>query len=217
MKKILILALLQISTFYAFSQKYLSEIQAFEAKDSIDMPASGKILLVGSSTFRLWTTFKEDLKEFPVINRGFGGSQMSDLNFFFERIVTKYQPKVILVYEGGNDLNAGESPDSIFREFKEFVQKVKKRLPNTVVGFCSVRPSLARTHIIAKEKDLNQQVEKYCKKTKNVYFLDIQKDFYLPNGELMSDIFVADKLHLNAKGYGIWAEATRKFLRKEYR
>ncbi len=217
MRKIFIIAFFQLISFYTFSQKYFSEIQAFEKKDSIDMPPMGKIVLAGSSTFRLWTTYKEDLKEFPVINRGFGGSQMSDLNFFFERIVTKYKPKIVLVYEGDNDLSAGESPDSIFREFKEFVQKVKIQLPTTKIGFCSARPSLARTHLLDKQKALNELVKQFCKKNKNVYFLDIQKAFYLPNGELMTDIFVADKLHLNAKGYEIWAEETRKFLRKQYK
>jgi len=39
----------------------------------------------------------------------------------------------------------------------------------------------------------------------------------LPNGDLMPDVFVADKLHLNKQGYEIWAKATRKFLKKRFK
>ena len=216
MKKIILTTLLTAITFLSIAQNFLPEIKIFESKDSVDMPAKGQILLAGSSTFRLWTTYKKDLSEFPVINRGFGGSQMNDLNFYFDRIVVKYEPKMILVYEGDNDLGAGENPDSVIREFKEFVQMVKLKLPKTKVVFCSIRPSLLRTAILDKQRIVNQGIKSFCKRQKRVYYLDIQKDFYLPNGNLMTDIFVADKLHLNQKGYGIWANATRKFLRKRF-
>lgn len=212
--KTLLTTLIFLISFISFSQNFLTEIKAFETKDSISKPPEGQVLLAGSSTFRLWLTFQQDLVDFPVINRGFGGSQMSDLNYYFDRIVTKYKPKMILVYEGDNDLNAGENPDSVIREFKEFVQMVKTKLPNTQIGFCSIRPSLARTAILQKQRTVNQAIKKFCRRHKKVYFVDIQKDFYLPNGKMMTDIFVADKLHLNKKGYEIWANATRKFLHK---
>ncbi len=212
--KILLTTLIFLISFFSFSQNFLSEIKAFETKDSVSLPAEGQLLLAGSSTFRFWLTYEQDLKDFPVINRGFGGSQMSDLIFYFDRIVAKYKPKMILVYEGDNDLNAGENPDSVVREFKELVQMVKTKLPETKVAFCSIRPSLARTAILEKQRVVNRAIRKFCKPRKNLYFVNIQKDFYLPNGELMTDIFVADKLHLNKKGYEIWANATRRFLHK---
>jgi lysophospholipase L1-like esterase len=216
MKKTLLTALLVLATIKLFSQNFISEIKAFERQDSLSIPREGQILLAGSSTFRLWTTYQQDLKDFPVINRGFGGSQMSDLNYYFDRIVLKYKPAMILVYEGDNDLSAGESPESIVSEFKDFVKMVKAKLPNTKVAYCSIRPSLARTNILDKQKAVNKAIEKFCKKTKKVAFVNIQKKFYLPNGKLMEDIFVADKLHLNQKGYEIWAKATRKFLDKKF-
>ena len=212
--KIILTTFIFLNSFFAFSQNFLPEIKTFETKDSLSMPPEGQVLLVGSSTFRFWFTFQQDLKDFPVINRGFGGSQMSDLNFYFDRIVAKYKPKMILVYEGDNDLNAGENPDSVIREFKQFVQMAKAKLPKTKVAFCSIRPSLARVAILDKQRTVNQAINQFSKHHKRVYFVDIQKDFYLPNGEMMTDIFVADKLHLNKKGYEIWANATRKFLHK---
>lgn len=217
MNKLLLTSLSLVITYLSYSQPFISEIRAFEKQDSVLMPPKGQIVLAGSSTFRLWFSAKEDLAEFPIINRGFGGSQMSDLNFYFERIVSKYEPKVILVYEGDNDLASGESPESVFEDFKIFAEKVKTQLHNTKVGFCSIRPSLARVNILEKQKQANRMIQAYCQENKGFYYVDIQKDFYQKNGELMPDIFVSDKLHLNKKGYDIWTKATRKFLKIRFK
>lgn len=217
MKKLLITTFSLFIVYSSYSQNYLAEIKSFEKQDSLSMPVAGQVLLAGSSTFRLWLSSKEDLAGFPVINRGFGGSQMSDLNFHFDRIVTKYNPKIILVYEGDNDLAAGESPMSVFEDFKIFAEKVKNQLPNAIVGYCSIRPSLARINLLDKQVEANDMIKAYCKELKGFYFVDIQKDFYLKNGDLMPDIFVSDKLHMNKKGYEIWTKATQKFLKKRFK
>jgi lysophospholipase L1-like esterase len=217
MNKIFLIIVCFFITYFSYAQPFISEIKAFEMKDSLSMPTKGQIVLVGSSTFRFWVTSKEDLEGFPTINRGFGGSQMSDLNFYFDRIVSKYDPKWILVYEGDNDLAAGESPESIFEDFKIFVEKVKTQLPNSKVGYCSIRPSIARTNLRDKQLRVNQMIKDYCKSLKGFYFIDIYKEYFLPNGDLMPNVFVSDKLHLNKQGYEIWTKATRKFLKKRFK
>jgi lysophospholipase L1-like esterase len=217
MKKLWLTTISFFICYLSYSQNFIAEIKAFEKQDSLSMPASGQILLVGSSTFRFWTTSKEDLSGYPTINRGFGGSQMSDVNYYFDRIVSKYKPKMILVYEGDNDLAAGESPETVFEDFKLFAEKVKSQLPNSKVGYCSIRPSIARTNMRDKQVQANQLIKDYCKKNNGFYFIDFYKEYFLPNGDLMPDVFVADKLHLNKQGYEIWAKATRKFLKKRFK
>ena len=217
MKKLWLTTISFFICYLSYSQNFIAEIKAFEKQDSLSMPALGQILLVGSSTFRFWTTSKEDLLGYPTINRGFGGSQMSDVNYYFDRIVSKYKPKMILVYEGDNDLAAGESPEIVFKDFKLFAEKVKGQLPNSKVGYCSIRPSIARTNMRDRQVQANQLIKDYCKKNNGFYFIDFYKEYFLPNGDLMPDVFVADKLHLNKQGYEIWAKATRKFLKKRFK
>lgn len=217
MKNIIITTISFFISYLSYSQNFINEIKNFEKQDSLSMPASGQILLVGSSTFRFWVTSKEDLSNYATINRGFGGSQMSDVNYYFDRIVSKYQPKMILVYEGDNDLAAGESPETIFEDFKIFADKIKLQLPNAKVGYCSIRPSIARTNMREKQAQTNQLIKDFCKKNNGFYFIDMYKEYFLPNGDLMSDVFVADKLHLNKQGYEIWTKATRKFLKKRFK
>ena len=104
------------------------EIQAFEAIDRLRPPPTNAFLFVGSSSIRMWKTLTEDFKGLPVINRGFGGSQMSDVTYFANRIVIPYRPREVLVYAGDNDLAAGKTPEQVQADYAEFVQKVQSRL-----------------------------------------------------------------------------------------
>jgi hypothetical protein len=111
-------------------QKFEPEIRAFEHLDSIGHPATGQILLYGSSTMRLWHTFSQDLEGYNVVNRGFGGSEMSDAIHFFDRVVLPLQPSLILLYEGDNDLsNSKKTPEQVLEDFKTFMSMVEEKLP----------------------------------------------------------------------------------------
>ena len=89
--------------------KFEKDIVAFETADRTSPPPKGAILFAGDSQFTRWKSIHEDLKGYTVINRGFGGSQMSDLLHYTDRIVIPYQPRLIIVNEGGNDINAGRT------------------------------------------------------------------------------------------------------------
>src|SRR4051812_8512091 len=56
------------------------EIVRFETSDRAAHPAPGGIVFVGSSSIRRWTTLAADFPGLPVINRGFGGSTMYEVN-----------------------------------------------------------------------------------------------------------------------------------------
>ncbi|MFG0259146.1 MAG: hypothetical protein ACF8LK_02245, partial [Phycisphaerales bacterium JB041] len=83
---------------------YEREIWAFEAADRADPPEPGRVLFIGSSSFRLWKTLEADMVPVPVLNRGFGGSKTGEVLAVFDRIVVPYAPSVIVYYCGDNDL-----------------------------------------------------------------------------------------------------------------
>ncbi|MFC0181072.1 SGNH/GDSL hydrolase family protein [Pseudarcicella hirudinis] len=212
MKKLLIICFLLSARFGFAQHAFENEIQTFEKQDADVKPAKGTTLFVGSSSFRLWVTFTNDMKGFQAINRGFGGSQMSDVLYFFDRVVKPYQPKWIFLYEGDNDINSGENPEAIYAEFQEFVSKVKRELPGTRIAFVGLRPSLARLQNMDKQKQLNSLVKSYCSQTEGMYFIDTFSPFFDEKNELLKDIFVADNLHLNTKGYQIWTNTITHFM-----
>ena len=88
--------------------RFAAEIKAFAEWDSRNAVPADPVLFVGSSSIRLWRTH-ESFPDLPVVNRGFGGSQVSDLLHFADRVVFPYKPSVIVFYAGDNDLAAGKS------------------------------------------------------------------------------------------------------------
>ena len=97
----------------SLAQGFEAEISAFEQADLSSPPPAKPFLFVGSSSIRVWPDLAGDFPDYPVMNRGFGGSEMSDVLYYFDRIVAPYNPAMILVYEGDNDLAAGKSVDDV--------------------------------------------------------------------------------------------------------
>jgi lysophospholipase L1-like esterase len=118
------------------------------------------------------------------------------------------------MYEGDNDLASGTSPEEIAAQFEEFSARLAKQVPGAKLVFVSARPSLAREALKAKQQDLNQRIAAIAAKKKGHYVIDMHSPFYNADGTLMQDIFVADKLHLNEKGYVIFAKQIQNFIQQ---
>ena len=194
--------------------RWEKEIAAYEQSDRTNPPPKGALLFIGSSTVRLWKTLAQDFPGYRVINRGFGGSQIMDSAHFAERIIFPYDPKMIFLRAGGNDLWAGKSPEQVFAEFKEFVAKVHAKLPETEIVFISLCPSVARWKRADQEKTLNTLVKDYVRQSPRVNYIETYTMSLGPDGQPRPELFVADKLHFNAEGYKLLAELVRPHLPK---
>lgn len=171
------------------------------------------ILFTGSSSIRFWKSLKSDFPTYNTLNRGFGGSEMSDLLHYANQLIIQYSPKEIFIYEGDNDLNSGKSASEILKTADQLLSLIRAQLPKNVkVFFISAKPSLARWALKEKYLDYNKQLEAWTKTKKKVTFVDVWTPLVDAQGEVLKDIFIADGLHLNATGYKIWADAIKKFL-----
>ena len=188
------------------------EIAAYEAADKTDPPPPGAILFTGASGIRLWKTLAQDFPGFTVINRGFGGSQLSDSVYFAERIVIPYHPKTIVIQAGGNDINAGKTPEQVLADFQAWVVKVRAALPDVRLVYLGQGPSPARWTQREKQQRANQLVRDYIAAGKNMAFVDIWAPCIGPDGEPRPELYVADKLHPSAAQYQIRAKLIRPAL-----
>jgi lysophospholipase L1-like esterase len=195
------------------ASKWEHDIAAFEAADKTNPPPTNAILFVGSSSIRLWKTLAQDFLGFPVINRGFGGSQMSDTLEFAGRIVLPCRPRQVLVYAGDNDLADGKSPEEVTAAFKALVGRVHATLPGTRIGYIAIKPSPSRWKLADRMKAANRLIAEFAKTDERLAFIDVFTPILGEDGQPRPDLFVADKLHLNAKGYELWAKTVRPYLR----
>ena len=152
----------------------------------------------------MWTTLAEDFPDVPVINRGFGGSQIEDSVRYADRIITPYHPRRVVFYAGDNDLAKGKSPEQVLKDFSELVDKVHGALPEAPIAFISIKPSLAREKLMPKMARANRLVEEYAKSHKNVEYIDIVPVMLDADGKPRKDIFRPDGLHMNREGYKLW-------------
>jgi lysophospholipase L1-like esterase len=194
------------------SARWENDIRAFEAADKTNPPPQQAILFIGSSSIRLWKTLAQDFPEHEVINRGFGGSQIVDSVSFAGRIVLPYEPKMIVMYAGGNDINAGKSPEQVFADFKAFVQKVREKLPQTRIAYVSIAPNPARWGQVERVRAANTLIREYARGHERLEFIDVFSQMLGPDGQPRPEIFVEDKLHMNEKGYELWRGLIRPYL-----
>lgn len=188
------------------SAKWEKEIAAYEAADRANPPAKGGVVFVGSSSIRLWKTLAQDFPGHHVLNRGFGGSQLADSVHFADRIVIPYEPRMIVMYAGGNDINAGKSPETILADFKAFAAKVRERLPDTVIAYISIAGNPKRWAQVEKVKAANGMIEEFIKTQPKMKFINVFPHMLGSDGLPKPEIFVKDRLHMNAEGYKIWRE-----------
>jgi len=189
------------------------EFVSFETADRANPPATGGIVFVGSSSIRMWQTLQNDFPGLPVLNRGFGGSELSDAVKFANRIVLPYRPKIVVLYAGDNDLNAGKTPERVLADFKEFVGIVRRDLPGTRVVFISIKPSIARITIIDKIRVANQLIRDYIATDPKLAYIDVFTPMLDASGQPRRELFLEDGLHMNAKGYAIWKDLIAPVIR----
>lgn len=195
------------------SERWEKDIQAFEAADKKSPPPPGAVLFIGASTIRLWKTLAQDFPEHKVINRGFGGSQIADSAYYADRIVIPYKPRLIVLRAGGNDINAGKTPEQVFEDFKAFVEKVHAKLPGTRIAFISNNPSPARWSQVEKQKKANQLIKDYIASHKDLDYIDVFDAMLGADNKPREELFVKDGLHCSPKGYKLWTSIVRPHLK----
>lgn len=192
--------------------RFQQEIDQFKA-DTTGYPGTDSLVLfTGSSSVRLWTGLTGDFPDRHVLNRGFGGSHMSDLLFYADTVILQCRPAIIFIYEGDNDLAYGKKPAEILKDAGLLVEFIRQKLPRSPVCFISAKPSLFRWNLKEAYLEFNKGLKEFARLRPDVYYLDVWESMIGPDGNPKADLFVEDGLHMNRKGYDIWKGAVSRFL-----
>ncbi len=189
-----------------FAQPFINEIKAFRKADSISVPAKDAILLIGSSSFTKWKDVQEYFPEHTMINRGFGGSSLTDVIYYANDVVLKYKPKQILIYCGENDIAGSNfvTEDTVFERFKILYGMIRSKFKKVPIAYISMKPSPSREKYLVTMQKGNEQIKSFIEKQKRAAYIDVYHSMYDADGKILTNIFLSDKLHMNAVGYKIW-------------
>ena len=193
------------------ASKWRDAIAVFETSDATNPPPRGCIIFTGSSYIKRWTTLAENFPNLPVVNRGFGGCELADVCIYADRIIIPCAPREVVIYAGGNDINAGMPPRLVFGDFVALMTKLRHALPQAKLVFISCPPSPKRWAQTEKIKTVNALIAGYCKKN-DIVFVNTFPLMLGADGLPRPEIYVADQLHMNAVGYAIWRNAVAPFL-----
>jgi lysophospholipase L1-like esterase len=188
------------------------EIAKLENKES----ETGGIVFAGSSSIRLWTRLEDDFPDLPVVNCGFGGSTANDLIVYFDKVVARHEPKLIVTYTGGNDLNFKLSVDEVFDDYTRFLLMVHERFPDTRALLTSVKISQSRATQIPAVHELNRRLEAWSRERSWVRYLDCTNHLADSDGRPIPSMFREDQLHLSPVGYAHWLIQLDPVLREEW-
>jgi len=214
------LALLLIAITFglkAFAQTgfpFDNEIRDFKRQDSLHFPKPDGILFIGSSSIRKWTDLEQRFPGEPIVRRGVGGSELSQLvKYYTPYILFPYHPRKIFIYAGENDIAFGKSADSVFVNFKALWTMIRAKLPQAKIYFMSIKPSPSRVKYHAEFDKANQDIKNYLSGKPNSLYIDMNSSIYKRETDRPdSSLFEKDYLHLNARGYDRWQKVLQPYV-----
>ncbi|GAB5405177.1 MAG: SGNH/GDSL hydrolase family protein [Aureliella sp.] len=198
----------------AATKKWEENIQKLEQLDKTEVHADGSILFVGSSSIRRWDTMQQDMQPWSTIRRGYGGAKFTDLALFIERLIANHQYRALVIFVA-NDIVGKESdrtPEEVLALFKYVTEKALAKKPGKPIFYIEITPTSSRFAAWDAISRGNELIRKYCEETPGLHFIQTAKRYLTPSGRPKDYLFVEDRLHLNAKGYKLWADIIAKHL-----
>jgi len=198
-----------------FDSSYLEfapVIQFFERQDASLPDSSRRIVFTGSSSIRMWDSLAVDLDTFSdylILNRGFGGSTLPEVNYYFDTLISRHNPAAVVLYCGENDIADGFTPKEVYESFRTFLKLHLRRTPDAKLLYLGLKPSPARWELWPEFEETNRAIAQLIRRldSPHIRYLDVASVMLSPrDGRPDPTIFVQDSLHLNRQGYERWRE-----------
>jgi lysophospholipase L1-like esterase len=196
----------------SLAERFERQVQAYEAEDRATPPPKGAILFAGDSQFFRWKTIHEDLPGYTLLNRGIDSFQLEHLIQYVDRLVLPYEPRLIVLHVGGNDVHNGKSPARVLADFQTFVARVREKYPKVRIVFSSITPGPGRWDEASQRVETNRVLREYIATRPDLAFIDLWSAMLTPGGQPREDLWVADRVHPNHAGYLLRAELTKPLL-----
>lgn len=216
MKKFLLLSISLFISINVSAQdhtRFQGEVDALNAKEFNIDPGKEVVVFTGSSSIRMWKDVQDFYPDINAINTGFGGSHFSDLFQYLDELIFRFDPDKVFIYEGDNDVAGEKKPIQILLHAAMVYGAVKTKLPDAKIYFISPKPSISRWHLKETYEETNSLLKDFCNANENLSYIDVWNPMLNNSGEPMSDIFIEDDLHMNAKGYQIWGKVIGEYLK----
>ncbi|MDR6991262.1 SGNH/GDSL hydrolase family protein [Luteimonas sp. 3794] len=194
------------------SPEWATDMARFAAEDAETPPPERPIVFTGSSSVRMWERLAADFPDVPVLNRGFGGSQVRDAIWYADEVALRYRPRQIVLYAGDNDIAEGRSAAQVLADTQAFVTRIRAAQPGTPIALLGIKPSPSRANLLDVQRDANNALRDWAATQRNIAYIDVFTPMLDAEGVPREDLFIADRLHMNAAGYAMWRKIIGPYL-----
>lgn len=189
---------------------YRSYLPASLPEDAHEKSAC-ELWFVGSSSIHRWTSLKADMQPWVAVNRGIDGAVYPQIVEAFQRD-TRPPPRAIILYAGENDIAQGASVRSTVRQLAQFLAIRSAKMGDVPVLLLSMKPSPGRWRNVGDQQLFNRAARLLIAGHGDVSMVDIFTPL-LREGR-PGPYYVADRVHMNADGYRIWAGVIKTALHR---
>ncbi len=221
MRKIALFLVLALGISCSPAKKYVDaskhwEKEITELTDDNRVYPDNSILFIGSSSIRLWDNIEKDMAPYPVIKRGFGGSNIRDVLVYEDRLINPHKFRAIVIFVA-NDITGGKNditPEELFSLYKKLVQSIRKDHKTQPIFWVQITPTASRWSVWDKTQAANTLIQKYTEKQPKLFYIETAQAFLGQDGLPIPEYFRADKLHQTQQGYDVWSRIIKEALNK---
>lgn len=205
---------------WEMSEYYNNKVTSFGIQNA--NLSKGQIVFVGDSITDLYPLddYYADL-DLACYNRGIGGDVTQGVIDRLQVSIFDLQPSKIVLMIGTNDVDTGNSNETIILNYRKILDKIKKNQPTVELYFVSIIPQnkdlegytgLDVTKNNQTIKYINEEIKNLCVEYGHTY-IDLFPALLDGDGYLKKD-YSDDGLHLNANGFEVWTSLLKPYLEK---
>ena len=153
--------------------RFEKTFRRFEEEDAAYPVSRGAVVFIGDGLVASWKGLFQDMRPLSAVNRGVEGAGMKEILGAADWFVIPYEPQMVVVRAGLEDLASGRSPREVFALFRAFAAKVRRALPKTGIFFLSLLPGPERWFLREKAREVDRALRKWCKGRWGMNFLDL--------------------------------------------
>lgn len=164
----------------------------------------GRVLVIGSSSIRLWASLDEEFSDWAPVQRGFGGAWLSEVAGAADVLIAPHAPSAVVVFAGANDIAEGETAERTFDAYRCLLTRIRDGVGDVPVAMITITPTPARWDRWAEAEAFHELVIELSDEWSGLHVVDGRAAF-LATGEPPDEgLFLNDLLHLDAEGYAQW-------------
>ena len=97
-------------------------------------------------------------------------------------------------------------------DFRAFVARVRRDLPQTRIGYLAIKPSPSRADQLPRQQQANALIRAEAARMRQVVFIDVATPMLGADGQPRPELFLEDRLHMTRAGYALWRSIVAPYL-----